>query len=653
MKIKIIIYSIFLLSTLLFGSICLGKNILEMKDVPVVYNIDSMVSQIPVFQKNTRQYIDHLITIENSRILYGSYKQGRYLHEIDSLSQALNDPLGQAFYAYGSAILYNYYSPENTQKPIKFAETALQLFSVNHDTTGIFLSNVLMAKTYQGYLRYLDNNNFKSKAQPVRDSIQKIIKNVVLYYLDKASDIASNSEYPALKIQFFYEQADMLGNLSDNKEDIKKMLRNGVNLIGQYPANNYWLVAYYNLIGNTLVDQDSISQAIFYHTKAIQCGPHRESDFNYVLYNNIGSDYDDLKIADSAICYYQKSLLKLAENKEGDPRVEILVHNQMAENFERLHKIQEALTHKKIACNLLQKANDKSLLNAFNLQKNNEILKEKEIREKTLEVRNKNAELKLLIGTGLLIVLAFSSLLIYYSRKKLNYAYHKIQELQISREKFYSIVAHDLRSHIDSYQDMAGMVSYLLKLKKYSQIEKIALQIDKTGLLLKNLLQNLFQWSLSQKENLLFDPEIILLNEFIQHTAEIYRPIADKKNVQFDVSFDNAYTVNTDKNHLETILRNLIDNAIKNSPTGSRITVEGLRNNNNILLKISNRANINADKLNTIETLFNTKQNWQVGQQGLGLGLILIRDFAIKMKCRMQVQYENEILSFSMLFPQA
>ena len=135
-----------------------AQDIVSMKDIPVVYNIDSLVEKIPSFQNKSTQYITHLITIEESRILFGSYKQGYYLNEIDSLSNLLHYPFGQAFYAYGSAILFNYYSPENTQRPIKFAEKALALFTSNHDTTGIFFSLLLLAKTYHVYFRYLVNN---------------------------------------------------------------------------------------------------------------------------------------------------------------------------------------------------------------------------------------------------------------------------------------------------------------------------------------------------------------------------------------------------------------------------------------------------------------------------------------------------------------
>jgi signal transduction histidine kinase len=370
-----------------------------------------------------------------------------------------------------------------------------------------------------------------------------------------------------------------------------------------------------------------------------------------VINNNIGSDYDDLKIVDSAVFYYKRSLSELSKNKEGDPLLEILVHSQLAENLEKLNNFHEALEHKKIAFNLLQKLNDKSILNAFNLQKNYETIKEKEIKEKTLELKNKNAELKIFISTGLLIVLSLAFFFIYYSRKKLTKAYLQIQELQTSRENFYSIVAHDLRSHIDSYQDMAGMVSFLLKQEKYTQIQKIALQIDKTGLLLKNLLQNLFQWSLSQKEHLSFNAEPIQMSKCIENIIQIYSPMAEAKQIKIQSSIDEQQQVFTDPNYLTTVLRNIVDNAIKNSKQGTCINIQSKSSLNQISLSIQNQAQLTTEKFNIIKQLFSSTHDWQVGEKGIGLGLILIRDFTKKMGGTIRAELDENQITFTLCIP--
>lgn len=629
----------------------LTQTSITMTDIHIVYNLDSMIELIPSLDKHSNAYINHLIHIEKSRIVFGSYKQGAFLYEIDSLSKRNSYSFGRAFYYYAAGNYYNNYSPENTNKPTMLAKKALTEFSALNDNEGKFLSNILIARTYVGYLRYLDNNNLKEKNKELKTFIHQKFNSTIHYYLNEAKKIAESTKNSSFLIQLNYYQSSILGDtyLTYNKNKVN--LQKGISMIQTCPEEKHWLIAYYNLYGNILVDQDSISEAIWFHRKALSCNPQKESDFNYVLYNNLGSDFDDLHQSDSAVYYYKKSLVELNNNKEGDPLIEILVHNQIAENLEKLNKIQEALLHKKIAFDLLQTSSNKSMLNAFNLQKKQEIIQQKELNEKTLSFENKNAQLKLWIGSMLFISLAFATFFILRSRKKLNNAYLHIQELQSSREKFYSLVSHDLRSHLDSYVNMAAMVSYLLKTKNYLQIEKIAAQIDKSGLLLKNLLQNLFQWSVSQRDHLSFDVQDLNLEDQIETILMLFEQMAEFKHVTFSRNIVKGQIIRTDINYLSTVIRNLIDNALKNSPIHSTINIQTETSDMFHLLSIQNNSTISDEQFQNLQTFLNSTQEWQVGKLGIGLGLILIKEFVSKMQGSFKIDKLGDQITCKVVFP--
>jgi len=145
--------------------------------------------------------------------------------------------------------------------------------------------------------------------------------------------------------------------------------------------------------------------------------------------------------------------------------------------------------------------------------------------------------------------------------------------------------------------------------------------------------------------------EAVNFNDCIQQILLVYTPIAKAKNIHIKSDIQHNIQINADQNFLATILRNLIDNAIKNTAPNLEILITANFKLEVLKLTIQNPTNISDEKFTTLETFFTSKKEWQVGEKRMGLGLILIKEFTKKMNGCIEVKKENEVISFELSFP--
>ena len=209
---------------------------------------------------------------------------------------------------------------------------------------------------------------------------------------------------------------------------------------------------------------------------------------------------------------------------------------------------------------------------------------------------------------------------------------NSLKELIATKDKLFSIVAHDLRSPFNSiigFSELLKENSNDILLEDSEQYIKIINSAAKNTLI---LLDNLLNWAKSQTGQLSFNPEKILFSEVAQEIITLSKSIAKSKNIALECSCTDNIEIYVDVNMLNTVLRNLISNAIKFTNVGGHIKVSAALKQDHVEITISdNGIGIPKEKCNELFSIAsNTTTPGTADENGSGLGLVLCKEFIQK-----------------------
>lgn len=218
----------------------------------------------------------------------------------------------------------------------------------------------------------------------------------------------------------------------------------------------------------------------------------------------------------------------------------------------------------------------------------------------------------------------------------------KLKELNTTKDMLFSIIGHDLRGPIGSFKSLIELMLSNYDLSDTKRLIDILQVIQKTANSTYDLLENLLSWAKYQRNEIIYVPEKIVLNEIISLTIDLFTELAQNKHIKI-IDYTPVNTIIfADKNMLMTILRNLISNAIKFTSSEKQIHIFTDKNENEYLITIKDQGiGIKSDDLpklfqNTINfTTFGTN-----GEKGSGLGLLLCKDFVEKHGGKIWVESE-------------
>lgn len=308
------------------------------------------------------------------------------------------------------------------------------------------------------------------------------------------------------------------------------------------------------------------------------------------------------------------------------------------------------LDNYKIAYELLKESNV-FRENLINERKNQQLI---EIRTK-LEIEEKEKQLKLqeslriyqgiMLAIVILIILFFALKILFRNQtlKKKNYELadkndlityqnSRLAELNATKDKFFSIIAHDLKNPLSSIK----LVSNSLRdnYSSLSEDEKLEFitEIRKSSNHIIELLDNLLTWSRSQTGRIVFEAVEFPIRSLVQNNINLLANQANAKMISLENNTLES-ALNGDPNMINTVLRNLISNAIKFTPHGGNVIVRGeqteLDKQTVYLVSVEdNGVGISADK---IQKLFKIDSGFSThgtdDEKGTGLGLILCKEF--------------------------
>jgi signal transduction histidine kinase len=186
------------------------------------------------------------------------------------------------------------------------------------------------------------------------------------------------------------------------------------------------------------------------------------------------------------------------------------------------------------------------------------------------------------------------------------------------------------------------LINYFDSLSK-EEIQNLAKDLDKSLKNLTALLNNLLEWARSQSGNIDFTKEQFDITEVLQQNKELLTTQAATKQIEILYEVDSAIVVNTHKQSITTVVRNLISNAIKFTPNGGVIKLEAKHAEGEVIVSIADTgvgmSKAVMDKLFRLDAKHSTLGT--ANEKGTGLGLILCNDFVEKNGGRLWVESEQ------------
>jgi signal transduction histidine kinase len=241
-------------------------------------------------------------------------------------------------------------------------------------------------------------------------------------------------------------------------------------------------------------------------------------------------------------------------------------------------------------------------------------------------------------------------------KTELEHLNDELREANAVKDKFYSIIAHDLK---DPFQVL--LISSEVLHQDYIEMEeeeilKYISGIYRTSGSLASLLENLLQWSRTQYGEIECNPKIIPLDLLAKEQIDFFITRAEKKNINLISKIPGNAVVYADENMVQSIFRNLVGNALKFTHPGGNVFLSAEEDGDFIVASVSDTGiGIPTEKL---ETLFNLGRNLvstgTAKEKGTGLGLMLCKEFVEKNGGTMRVTSQpgkGSVFSFSLPRP--
>lgn len=611
-----------ILLTISITSFAQNKPYNQYRDFRVLLNIDSLQKIVDLQKdKSTLTYLHTLIELELGRS-YFSDDLGKDLESIKTISLKKKDSLGLAiYYLLKSKLLFRI----DYEMCLANALKANTYFERRNDTLGIILSNyyIILAsqhpinafenrekhviRTFENILKYYNSTtDEKTKLNIIvirmafGHYLGKKVEEQLYYYKIGKKILDKHQEFRYLDYRFYTTSANVFYRLKEDKkgDNLSVVQRCYLKAYESLPPKPYYetVIALYNL-GCSYMDSDEFILAKTYFKEAIRVYDQLKTD-NPAMLSII---YENLSITQ----YKQKDYKNAYESLEKE--------NGIKKDLEKTTKSKEM----------------QELQTKYETEKKDVVIKNLELQQQVTETRARLVLLILVLTCLIITAVSFIAL-------RLRDANKSLKKLTQSRNMLFTIISHDLRSPFNSYQRYSEIVGYLIKTKQFDRLQEVLKKIDELGLNIAALLNNLLEWSVAQQKQIRIVPSVINIQVFFDEVLPIFRDMARLKKITILENFQDQ-EIKIDPHILSLIIRNLLDNAIKYTAEGNQITIQTNINEGDFVLTISNKGDsMTNTQREKIRTLFNNVNDYEFGEEGLGIGLILIKEFsrtnAVKIK---------------------
>ena len=219
-----------------------------------------------------------------------------------------------------------------------------------------------------------------------------------------------------------------------------------------------------------------------------------------------------------------------------------------------------------------------------------------------------------------------------------------LQTINAEKDKFFSILAHDLKGPLGAFLGATQVLTEEIQNMTHEEIKEIAVKMKESANNIYGLLVNLLEWSRLKRGMMDFTPEMLNVKQKITSSIEVLAESAREKKIAINYSIPEDLTIYADSHMFETIIRNLVSNAIKFTPKSGEISVSATATpDNNVEIKISDKGiGMSAELISRLFLLFErTNRKGTEGEPSTGLGLLLCKEFIDKHNGKIRVESEE------------
>ena len=603
-------------------------------------NTDSLMKVVKRERPNSMAMLRQLILLEKSR-LKNSKDFGKSLNEIKRLSLLHKSSVCLNMYFYLNA-LFQFKVNNASKLAMVNLLKANDYFEAQKDTTGMIFSNFFLI--------------FINIPPGTSNNLQLNIDNAKVYYeknitLGKASDFALDKIMGHSTILSFIN--DIYGKSESYK--IKIAFQEAIKIINQNPEFSYIkpglyinLIDYYSIHG---LHNKALELEMEFEEKYRQWSPNVDIYGLVVNLHSITKTYMNLGNYKMAEVYAKKSITFIESARIYENNILIFSYGLLAEIQQKQQKYITAWATRNKKDSLVAISKD---------AKNNEMVANIQTK---YETKKKDSAIKSLIKEqsliktrnqlliGILVVSIVVICLISYLGSRLRKTNAGLLQLQKNRAKLFTIISHDLRSPLSTYQRYSEIVGYLVQTKQFERLDKVLHQINENGFHFASLLNNLLSWSLNQQGKINYAPKHIWVKSAYEEFLPIYREMARLKSVTLIENIKDA-EIYVDPNALSLIVRNLLDNAIKYTAKDEVITIQTEYSYEEFKIRVTNKSDVMTEfQKSKIKMLFETPNNFDFGEDGMGIGLILIKQYCDINYSKATFENKDGVNSFLITMP--
>lgn len=226
--------------------------------------------------------------------------------------------------------------------------------------------------------------------------------------------------------------------------------------------------------------------------------------------------------------------------------------------------------------------------------------------------------------------------------------------LNAEKDKFFSIIAHDLRGPLSAFVAATQIITEEIQTMSIEEIKDITGSMKISATNIYSLLENLLEWSRLKRGGMDFVPEKLNLKNKIDECLSVLSESARKKHIELSVSIDDRIVVFADNHMFDTLIRNLVSNALKFTPQGGKVSVSALNNGEKttVVKIIDTGIGMTTELKNKLFHLSEkTSRKGTEGEPSTGIGLLLSKEFIEKHGGKIWVESEQDkgsVFSFSL-----
>jgi signal transduction histidine kinase len=220
---------------------------------------------------------------------------------------------------------------------------------------------------------------------------------------------------------------------------------------------------------------------------------------------------------------------------------------------------------------------------------------------------------------------------------------NELHELNASKDKFFSIIAHDLRGPLSAFVGVTKILTEDILTMEKEEIMDITLSMKTSATNIYTLLENLLEWSRLMQGKMDFVPEKFNLKEKIEACIDVLSEYARKKRIGIAIIIPDEMEAFADNHMFDTVIRNLVSNAIKFTPVGGKVSVTAFcKSDHSIEVEIIDSGIGIPPELKNKLFLLNEKtgRKGTAGESSTGLGLLLCKEFIEKHGGKIWVESE-------------